>query len=159
MARLGKWAPFRAWCSCGFKKKKKICFYLMWVGICPHVCQCGVASSSPELELQTVVSCHVGTGHWSWVFWQSSQYLNCWAISPVCLSFTLTDSVCVCMCACVCHKACPNIHVEVENNGQTSVLPFHCAGSGAQISIITCGSKALYPLNHSLALNDTVKSF
>lgn len=43
----------------------------------------------------------------------------------------------------MCHKACHNIHVEVENNVQKSVLSFHCVGPknrtiGSEASTITC---------------------
>lgn len=38
-----------------------------------------------ELELQIVVSHHVGTGNWTWILCRSRSTVNCWDISP-CLS-------------------------------------------------------------------------
>jgi hypothetical protein len=51
-----------------------------------HVCLCDDVGSPLEQELQTVVSCHVGTGgvggNWAWVIWNSASALNPWVISP-----------------------------------------------------------------------------
>ena len=43
-----------------------------------------------DLELQMVVSCHVGAGNWTHVFWKSSSCcaLNCW-VDPLDPSFLL----------------------------------------------------------------------
>jgi hypothetical protein len=41
-------------------------------------------SDPMELELQSVVSCHVGAGNWTQDLWKSGQGdLNHWAISAV----------------------------------------------------------------------------
>jgi hypothetical protein len=42
-----------------------------------------------ELELQRVVSCHVGAGNGALVFYKNSQCLNHWAISPTSLLLLL----------------------------------------------------------------------
>ena len=42
-------------------------FDVHWCFACKYVCV-------RVLELQTVVSCHVGAGKWTWVLWKSSQY-------------------------------------------------------------------------------------
>jgi hypothetical protein len=34
------------------------------------------------LELQMVLSHHVGAGNWTHVLWKGASGLNCWAISP-----------------------------------------------------------------------------
>jgi hypothetical protein len=65
---------------------------LFWVHafFCLHVCMCSrcvqclrrveQAILDPlEVELQMIVSCHVGSRKWTWVLCT----LNCWAVSPI----------------------------------------------------------------------------
>lgn len=71
--------------------------YLMSIVFCLHVCLCTMFMAGAcggqkrpvrvldhkELELQTIVSYHAGSGNWTWVFCKN----NCWALSPA-LIFT-----------------------------------------------------------------------
>jgi hypothetical protein len=47
-------------------------YFSMCIGVCLHVCFCKDIGF-PELELQTVVSCHVGTGTWTFVLWKRNS--------------------------------------------------------------------------------------
>jgi hypothetical protein len=62
----------------------KIYLYFMSIGVLPV---CMSVWGCHILNLQTVVSCHVGAENWTWVLWKSSQCLNNWAISLDPLSY------------------------------------------------------------------------
>ena len=69
-----------------------------------------------ELELQIVVSCHVGAGNSTWVFWKSSQCFVSLLVTLICITLIWhikiqdwqgavkisSSSVCVCVYVCVC---------------------------------------------------------
>jgi hypothetical protein len=50
-------------------------YIFMYIGVlaCMHICMRVLGSL--KQELQTLVSCHVGTGNWTCVLWKSSQWL------------------------------------------------------------------------------------
>jgi hypothetical protein len=61
------------------KKIKKIFFYVHWCFDCITV---SARVSDPlELEIQTVVSCHVDAGNWTWSSGRAASALNHWATS------------------------------------------------------------------------------
>jgi nuclear pore complex protein Nup62 len=71
---------------------------VLCVYIC--VCMCLVPLEArrgpqipPELELEMVVSHHVGAGNWTQVLWKSSFALNHWAISSAPWHLFLTKSL------------------------------------------------------------------
>ena len=46
-------------------------------------CVCLVIPDSLELELQLVMSCHVGAGNGTWVLWESSVIANRLSVSSL----------------------------------------------------------------------------
>lgn len=82
-----------------FFLKNILCVWVLYLHVCLSVhhytcvwCLEGRRCQILWTELQTAVSCHVGSGNQTWVIWRNSQCPYCGAISPAPLSCILPDS-------------------------------------------------------------------
>lgn len=115
-----------------------VCFYVHWCFA--YICMCVWVCVS---DLGVIDSYELPCGHW-----EENLGLLAEQPMPELLNSSLpityfTDCVCA-ACECVMRQGHATTYMR------TSVLSFHCVGSGAQVSIITCSSKGPLPTDSFL---------